>query len=287
MGRLLVPKLAAGGFRVLALARSEASAIAAEELGAEGLRGDLDHPATLAGIVPAGARLLYLAPPADGGAQDSRVEHLLGQACSETQPGSLVYLSTTGVYGDRGGDWIDESAAPCPASDRGRRRLDAECRLKAYAQARKIPLTILRVSGIYGPQRLPLARLKQGMAVPPAAQSAFVNLIHEEDLVRALTAALDSAEPERVVNVADGRPLPMSRYFERLAEAFELPAPRVLPLNELKNILSPAMLSYFRESKRLRNEALKRLLGAPLRYPDFEAGLRRCLASSDHSSIHH
>lgn len=276
VGEKLALRLLACGQRVRALVRSAQRAAELEAMGIAAVLADLDDPASLVGVAEAPARIFYLAPPASSGSSDLRVLNFCRVALGDTSVKGLVYLSTTGVYGDCRGAWIDETAMMNPQNERSRRRQSAEEQFSLWAQQSATALTVLRVAGIYGPGRFPLARLRDGMSVPPDQESSFVNLIHEEDLVTACLAAMDQAGAFSVVHACDGHPLPMSRYFYEIARQFALPLPIVESMAVLEKKLSPEMLSYFRESKRLRNDRLGELLKNGLRYPDLNSGLQGC-----------
>jgi nucleoside-diphosphate-sugar epimerase len=185
----------------------------------------------------------------------------------------LVLISTTGVYGDCAGRWIDESEPPRPATDRTRRRLDAECSAQCWGCRTGVPVIVLRVPGIYGPGRLPIERLRRGMLVPAAARSPFTNRIHVDDLVSVCVAAAEKGTPGSVFNVTDGSPERMTDYFMKVAAITGVAPPQVTSLTEAQRVASPALSAYFAESRRIRNAKLRTELGIELRYPNLDAGL--------------
>lgn len=266
---LLTPR-----FRVFALVRRAEMMDVARALGALPLRGDLDERRGLARLAGIADAVLHFAPPAAGAASgpDARTRRLLAALSGRgSLPQRLIYLSTTGVYGDCGGAWIDETR-PCRAETaRARRRVDAEQRLRAFGSRRRIAVTILRAPGIYAAGRLPVARLARGDPVP--ADDVFTNHIHADDLARLVVAALFRARAGRVYNAVDGHELRVSDYFDLVADASGLPRPPRLPWAELAARLPPAALSFLRESRRIGNARLVRELGCRLRYPSVAHGL--------------
>ncbi len=231
-------------------------------------RADLDQPSSLPAV---SGRVLYTAPPPSGGDSDRRMRAFL-QAAGEIE--TLVYLSTSGVYGDCAGDWVDETRPPAPRTERARRRVDAEQQLQDWAAHSGARLAILRVPGIYGPGRLPLARLREGRPVLDPAQAPWSNRIHAEDLADACLLALDKGRG--IYNVSDGSPSRMSDYFLACARHAGLPAPPLIDWAEAERQFSPQMLSFYRESRRLDIRRARRELGFEPRYPDLESGLASC-----------
>jgi nucleoside-diphosphate-sugar epimerase len=235
------------------------------------LAADLDRPESLAALPTGGSRVLYFAPPPDRGSTDPRMSAFL-DAAAAAPPDRIVYLSTSGVYGDRGGAWVGEDDMPDPQTDRGRRRLDAELRLRAFAAAYGSAPVVLRVGGIYGPGRLPVDRLRKGLPVLAAADCGFTNRVHAEDLAAIAVAAAERGQPGAIYNVSDNRPGTMTEYFDAVADRLGLPRPPQVALDEAERVLTPGMLSYLRESRRLDARKLAEL-GVTLRYPDLASGL--------------
>jgi nucleoside-diphosphate-sugar epimerase len=234
---------------------------------------DLDEPDSLKDLPTAGSILFHLAPPPSQGQQDARFRHLL-QACEQQGlPENVVLLSTTAVYGDCQGEWIDESAVPHPETDRGKRRLDAETTLQHWANSHDVAYSILRVSGIYGPGRLPLERLQQGLPILREDLAPFSNRIHQDDLAMVCVAAAEKAPSGAIYNVCDGQPSTMSHYFKAIAHAAGLQLPPEVDREQAQKVLSAGMLSYLRESRRMGNDKLVRELGVTLQYPDLASGL--------------
>lgn len=219
------------------------------------------------------ATVFYLAPPARQGDDDARVRNFLQALCSTRV---LVYLSTSAVYGDCRGAWVDETAVVNPGSARGRRRAAAEAHALAWGQAQGVPVKILRVPGIYGPGRLPVERLQRGLPVLHEADSPWTNRIHADDLAQAAVLIAEHGEPAAIYNISDGHPTTMSDYFNRCADLLGLPRPPQVSLAEARARLTPEMMSFLEESKRLDTRRLRALGWAP-RYPTLAEGLPTCL----------
>lgn len=271
-----VVRVLRGRFRLLALATSAARAA---ELRAEGvvpLIGDLDSPATLARLAGLADAVLHLAPPAPQGAEDTRTRHLLQALARQASVRCLVYVSTSGVYGDARGARFDETRAPRPATDRARRRADAEQRLRWFGRAFGTRIALLRVPGIYAVDRPgghPRERLARGTPVLDAADDVYTNHIHADDLARACVAALHRALPQRAVHVCDDSEMMMGDYFNLAADLCSLPRPRRISRAQAQLELSALQLSFLGESRRLDNRRMKRELRLALRYPTVREGL--------------
>lgn len=263
------------GYPVTAVTRSEASRLVLARLGLRALARDLSTD-PLADLDWAGEELFHLAPPPSFGVEDRLTRHLVESFRHTGHPRRLVYMSTTGVYGDCGGDWVDETRPAAPVADRAVRRWDAEETLRAWSRESGADLVILRVAGIYGPGRLPLERIRQGLPLAREEDSPWSNRIHAADLVGACVAAMERGGPGRVYNVCDGHPSTMTDYFLRVADAAGLPRPPQVPLSTAAAVLSAGMMSYLAESRRLSNRLLREELGLIPRYPDLAAGLPSC-----------
>lgn len=261
------------GRRVVATTRGEQRFPELSALGLEPCAVDLDvGPEQRLQTYAADAIVYYLTPPPRTGEQDARARNFIA-SLGGARPRRVVLLSTTAVYGDCDGAWIDEEAPLNPQSARARRRCDCEARFRNWAGHNGVALSVLRVAGIYGPGRLPRERLQRGEPVLEPGSSPYSNRIHADDLVRACRAAAATARDYRVYNVADGSPSSMSDYFFRVADALGLPRPPTVSRAEAERTLSAGMLSYLRESRRLDITRLREELGVELRYPDLESGL--------------
>lgn len=270
--------LLAKRYRVYALLRDRAKAADWRAAGAVPLVADLDDRRGLDRLAGLAQAVLHLAPPPASGEVDSRTRNLLAAlAKGKSLPRRLIYVSTTGVYGDCAGTLIDETRALRPGTARARRRVDAEGRLRAFARRLPVRVTLLRAPGIYGADRLPLERLQNGTPALAAEDDVFSNHIHADDLAAACVAALRRGAANRAYNVVDDSDLEMGTYFDRVADAFGLPRPPRLPRAEIGKALSPVQLSFLAESRRIGNRRLKRELKLRLSYPTVDAGLEAAL----------
>jgi nucleoside-diphosphate-sugar epimerase len=273
---LRVVRLLAGRYRLLALTSSAARVPALRAAGAVPLVGNLDDAASLQRLAGLADAVLHLAPPPGQGAIDTRTAALLQALARQGRVLRIVYASTTGVYGDAQGARIDEVRSVAPATDRARRRVDAEARVRWYGQAFGARVTVLRIPGIYAGDREgghPRDRLVRGTPVLARADDVYTNHIHADDLARACVAALHRGLPQRVVHASDDTELKMGDYFDLAAALCGLPQPPRITRAEAAQRLSPMQLSFWSESRRLDNRRLKRELRVKLRYPTVREGL--------------
>jgi nucleoside-diphosphate-sugar epimerase len=258
---------------VVGLTRSEASAEQLEAQGIDAIVMDLDDvrvPVPRAFGVP--SVVYYLVPPPITGTADPRLARFL--KLLPAPPARIIYLSTTGVYGDTGGGFVDESAPLNPVSDRARRRVDAERELVEWCHQQGVGWTILRVPGIYGPGRLPLERLKRGEPMIRHSEAGYSSRIHVDDLVSALLLAGSSPRAaDRVYNVSDGNPTSMTEYFERVALLTGLPPPPLVSRAEAENVISENLRSYLVESRRIDTHRIREELGFMPRFGDLRLGI--------------
>ena len=271
-----VLRLLNGRWRVVALTSSAARIDVLRAAGAVPLIGNLDDPATLARLAGLADALLHLAPPPGSGSTDVRTRNLLQALARQGRAQRIVYGSTTGVYGDCAGEQFDETRAVNPATDRARRRVDAERRLRWYGRAFGVRVTLLRIPGIYAGDREgghPRDRLARGAPVLRAEDDVHTNHIHADDLARACVAALHRGLPQRVLHVCDDTDMKMGDYFDLAADLCALPRPPRISREEAAAQMSPMQLSFMGESRRLANERLKRELRLRLRYPTAVTGL--------------
>ena len=272
---LRVLKLLAGRWRVFALTSSPARSAELRAAGAVPLVGNLDEPATLARLAGLADLVLHLAPPARDGMTDERTRHLLA-ALARRPPAALVYASTTGVYGDCGGAFIDETRALNPGTDRAARRVDAEAQLRAFGRRHGTRISLLRIPGIYARDREgghPRERLARGTPVLRREDDVYTNHIQADDLARACLLALLRGLPQRTVNVCDDSQLLMGDYFDLAADLAGLPRPERITRADAAETMSAMQLSFWSESRRLANARLKRELRLKLRYPTPREGL--------------
>src|SRR5574337_1206612 len=266
--------------RVLALVRRPEERSALRALGARPLVGDLDDRDSLERLAGLADYLLLAAPPPAEGLEDHRSRRLVSVIRrGQSLPQGLCYISTTGVYGDCQGAWVDETRPVAPTTARARRRVDAEGVLRGLARA-DVRVSILRAPGIYARERLSLERLERGDPVLRAEDDVFTNHIHADDLARAACLALFRGRPGRCYNVVDDSSLAMGDYFDLLADTFGLPRPPRISRAEAAQRLSPLTLSFMGESRRLRNDRMKRELRMRLAYPTVAAGLAAIAAGA-------
>ena len=274
VGTLIAQKWGKNNRSVAALARSADSAVKLQALGIEPHCGDLDDADSLNGLPVASSTLYYLAPPPASAHIDSRMRHLVAALDGNAPPAHIIYISTSGVYGDTGGEWVTEQSPLNPEADRARRRVDAETVLSDWCDKNRVPLTILRVAGIYGPDKLPIKRLEKGTPALRQEECGYTNRIHEEDLLTICIKAAGRGEGTTLYNVSDGHPGTMTDYLFAVADALGLPRPPTVTMEEAKWVLTPAMISYLSESRRLDNSKLLRELDVELKYPTLAEGLR-------------
>lgn len=279
---LRVARQLAGRYRLRALTSQPERRPALRAAGVTPLLGDLDRPASLglgsglgrlAALAP---RVLHLAPPPAHGAIDARTRALVQALARGGAVRRLVYGSTTGVYGDAQGAYFDETRPVAPATDRARRRTDAEARLRWWGRAAGVAVSLLRIPGIYAldrPGGHPRERLLRGTPVWHSDQDVHTNHIHADDLARACVLALHRGRPQRVLHASDDTELKMGDYFDFAADLCGLPRPPRVARGEAGAVLSPMQLSFMNESRRLDNTRLKRELRLRLRYPTVKEGL--------------
>jgi nucleoside-diphosphate-sugar epimerase len=218
--------------------------------------------------------VLHTAPPPQAGETDTRTANLLAALeRSRILPTRLVYISTSGVYGDCGGALVDESRAVNPHSARATRRVDAERRLALWCSSHGVALVVLRAPGIYAAGRLPLERLRAGTPALRDADDVYSNHIHAEDLARCCLRALEQDAPEGIYNASDDTRLKMGDWFDLVADRAGLPRPPRIARSEAAGRIAPELLSFMNESRRLDNTRLKRELGVRLRFPTVREGL--------------
>ena len=282
VARTLLSGPGAGRLRVLALTSQADRLASLRAQGVTPLLGNLDHGATLRRLSGLATRVMHLAPPpgeGGGGAawwRDPRTLALARALRLRSVPASLVYASTSGVYGDCAGARVPETRAVAPATPRAQRRVDAERAVRHLARA-GVRASILRIPGIYAPDReggTPEARLRKGTPVLAAQDDVYTNHIHADDLARACLAALWRGRPQRVYNASDASEMKMGDYFDLAADLYGLPRPPRVPRSTAQEALPVMLLSFMSESRRLDNGRLLGELGLRLRYPTVATGLR-------------
>lgn len=267
--RALAPRLLAQGWRVIGTTRSAEKAAALKETGVE----PVIWPSMPLPIAEATHLLTSVAPGADG-------DPVLAEAGSELQVARHIewvgYLSTTGVYGDHDGGWVDEKAVLAPATKRGQARVTAEA---AWAEL-GLPLHIFRLAGIYGPGRGPFAKVRNGTARRIIKKNQVFSRIHVEDIATVVEASINKPNPGAVYNVCDDDPAPPQDVIAYAAKLLGLPLPPEVCFEDAE--MSPMARSFYSDSKRVNNDRIKDELGVKLKYPDYHTGLAALLAAETH-----
>ena len=254
-------------YRVYALVRNPAYCEKLRKLGVTPVLGDLDDRASLRRLAGLADTVLHFAPPPVSGATDTRTRNLLSALSQGPFPERLVYISTSGVYGDCGGAWVSETSPLNAKSPRAGRRVDAERQVRDWAIRNRVCASILRVPGIYAAERLPVERLRAGAPAIEAEDDSYSNHIHADDLARISVAAMRRGKPCRVYHATDDDEMKMGDYFDAVADAYHMARPPRLSRAVVQSQVSPMMWSFMNESRRLTNQRMKRELKVKLLYP--------------------
>lgn len=273
IGRRVATRCLAQGLQVSALVRAHTRNSAPQVPDVVAVPGDLDTIDIHAALPVCGALIYYFAPPPEQGCIDTRMERFLQSIGRDRLPRKIVYISTSGVYGDCGGAWVSEDTPAHPQTARAKARLDAEIMLLQWGREHAVPVVILRVGGIYGPGRLPVERIRRGEPVVRREEAPCTNRIHADDLASVCIAVAERGGAGRIYNVCDGEHSTMTDYFNAVADALGLARPPQISLAEAQQVLSAGMLSYINESRRMDNRRMREELGVMLRYPNLAAGL--------------
>jgi dTDP-4-dehydrorhamnose reductase len=266
-----------GGFDRIAgtvTTREKAAAIAASGIGGHTVEtfvfdGGDAPPEITAALMDAAALLISVPPDAD----DPVLRHFSGTIAGAPQLQSVVYLSTVGVYGDHGGAWVDEATPATPISERSRARLAAEQAWQALGLRAGKPVATLRLSGIYGPGQNALIQVARGSAKRIDRPGQVFNRVHVADIAQAIDASI-TQRADGVLNVTDDEPTPQGVPVAFAAQLLGVAPPPETPFAEAAKTMSQMALSFYAESKRVRNDKLERELGVQLRYPSYREGLR-------------
>ena len=262
--------------RVLALTSSVQRMAELQSKGITPLLGNLDEPHSLQRLAGVATHLVHMAPPPLQGDTDPRTRHLVQALAKRTAPLSVVYGSTSGVYGDCAGAWIDETRAVNPTTPRAQRRVDAENWLQAWGRRGMPRVNLLRIPGIYALDReggTPRERLARGTPVLQAADDVYTNHVHADDLARATVLSLWRGPKLQTLNVNDDSDLRMADYMDLAASLWQLPKPPRISRLQAEKALPPMTLSFMSESRRMNNQRLKQSLRFKLRYPTVREGL--------------
>lgn len=261
------------GKDVTCMVRSAKNAARLESEGFGTIVCALDEVDALPPLDLRGSILFYLVPPPGGGVIDSRARNFISRISESGRPSHIVYMSASSVYSETGGGVVTEASPTVPVSAMGKRRLDAEAVFLSYGAAHDVPVIILRVSGIYGPGRLPLMQISQGQPLLCEEESGPSNRIHADDLASICLAAAQYGINGDIYNVSDGNPASMTAYFNACADALNLPRQKQVSLDEARLAMSPLMFSYVSESRIVDNARMLERLKVRLRYPSLLEGV--------------
>lgn len=264
----LAHRLLPQGWTVIGTTRSAAKAAELKASGIEPLLwpGDLG---------PALARASHILASAAPGREGDPFLATHGAELARAGARWVGYLSTTGVYGDHAGGWVDEDTPLTPSTERGQARVEAERQWQALG----LPLHIFRLAGIYGPGRGPFEKVRDGTARRIVKPGQVFSRIHVADIAQVLEASMQHPEPGTIYNVCDDDPAPPEDVLGYAAELLGLPPPPEVPYDEAE--MTPMARSFYAESKRVRNDRIKARLGIALLHPDYRSGLRSLLAGGD------
>lgn len=267
------------GADVTCMVRSPEHAASLEAAGLATLISSLDDPDDILPLNPGGATLFYLVPPPGGGIVDRRARNFITRIPETAKPEKIVYMSATSVYSRSSGETITEESPAVPESAMGKRRLDAEFAFRDYGAANNVPVVILRVSGIYGPGRLPLMQISQGQPLLREDESGPSNRIHADDLAAICIAAAREGADGDIFNISDGSPSSMTSYFNACADALRLPRQPQMSMSEARLVMTPLMFSYVSQSRIIDNRRMLKLLKIKLRYSNMYEGLAASVRS--------
>ncbi|WP_300303716.1 SDR family oxidoreductase [Ferrovibrio sp.] len=273
--KVLAAGLKAKGWRVIGTSRSPEKTAALTALGYDGHVFDGMAPLSDPSVLAAATHILVSVPAEDQA--DAVLRWHAADIAKLKNLKWLGYLSTTGVYGDRGGDWVDEQSELRPTQARSQRRAEAEAGwLKLHAE-HGVPVHVFRLAGIYGPGRNQLEGVRRGSAHRIVKPGQIFCRIHVEDIAQVLEASMAKPNPGAIYNLADDEPAPPQDVVQYAAELLGLPVPPAMPFDEAK--LSSMQASFYADSRRVRNDRIKSELGVTLQYPSYREGLRALLST--------
>lgn len=281
IGERIARSYQVSGADVICMVRSTEHGARLESAGFTTIVSALDDASVLPEPDLTGRILFYLVPPPGGGIADSRARNFITYIMSREKPAKVVYMSATSVYSGTGSDVVTEKSPAIPDSAMGKRRLDAETAFREYGAARNVPVVILRVSGIYGPGRLPLMQISQGQPLLNEEESGPSNRIHADDLTAVSIAAAERGEDGDIFNVSDGHPSSMTAYFNACADALGMPRQPQVTIEEARLVMSPLMFSYVSQTRIIDNSRMLKRLDIKLRHETLAEGL---MASVTHKT---
>lgn len=279
IGLRVARELVEQGYEVQGTAHFDEGVPVLKSAGVQAVVANFDYQEDIPEISLSGQKLFYFMPPQGGGSSDYRMANFCRILAPDNCPERIVYASTSGVYGDCGDQLVTEDTPLNPQTSRAKRRVSAENQLREQAEKLGFELIILRVTGIYGPGRLPLAQLKKGHEVLRPEDAPRTNRIHSLDLVQICLAAMARGEHGDIFNVCDGEESSMSEYFTAVAKLYDLPLPQQLSRIEAEQRMNPLTLSFLKESRRMTNRKMLEKLEIKLLYPTLAEGLQACRSS--------
>ena len=274
-------------YRIFGLFRNPGNTEQFRSLGVIPIQGNLDNPSSLKKLSGIAQTVIHLAPPPNQGKRDPRTTYLLAALSKPERnkqkilPQRLVYISTSGVYGDCQGAMIDETRSLNPHNDRAIRRVNAEKQIRKWGVRNHVVVSILRVPGIYAETRLPLKRIRDGLPAFVSIDDGYTNHIHANDLARIISMAIQHGKSGRAYNATDDTQMKMGDYFDLVADQFNLPHPPRIPREQAAGRISPSMLSFMNESRRISNTRMKKELQVVLQYPTVLEGVKDAVSKID------
>lgn len=266
------------GYDVAGIVRSDDSVNRLRDMGIRAIRTDMDEPGDFDLSLIEESLLYYLAPPPGVGATDPRLQKFLNNISGISLPQAIIYMSTSGVYGDTGGEWVTEESPVNPGTERSQRRVDAELTVRNWSMENDIPFALLRVPGIYGPGRVRLQRLQDRKPVLRREDAGWSNRVHADDLARICVEVGLHGEPNNVYNAGDGNPTTVTDFYFTIADLLEWERPPTISMDEARESMSAIRLSFLEESRRLDCTKLKEELGYEFLYPTVDEGLKATLS---------
>ncbi len=273
IGFRVAKELISQGHQVQATIHFQEGTVVPKSAGIKTIVANFDYQEDVPDFTLHGQKVFYFMPPQGGGSSDYRMLNFCRKLSEDNCPTRIVYISTSGVYGDCGEELVTEETPVNPQTTRAKRRVSAENQLQEQAEKLGFELIILRVTGIYGPGRLPISQLKKGHEVLRPEDAPRTNRIHSVDLVRICLAAMDKGKDGDIFNVCDGEESSMSHYFMSVAKLYDLPQPNQLSWAEAEKVMNPLTFSFLKESRRMSNQKMLEKLDIELLYPTLEVGL--------------
>lgn len=268
------------GAAVVCMVRSPEHAARLESGGYESVISAFDSEISIDLPDLSEAVLFYFVPPPGGGVTDTRARNFITCMQGSAKPSKIIYMSATSVYGGSDAGVVSEESPTIPDSAMGKRRLDAEVAFSEYGSSNDVPVIILRVSGIYGPGRLPLMQISEGQPLLNELESGPSNRIHADDLAAICVAAAEHGVAGNIFNISDGHPSSMTSYFNACADALGLARQPQVTMDEARRLMSPLMFSYVSQTRIVDNRRMLACLKVKLRYEKLSDGLAASLPVS-------